>query len=286
MNTKEYIESGILEAYVLGAVSEEERLHIEVAIAQYPDVAAEVAAIEETMFAVAQAGAVAPPPHMQQQIWNVLDTDAHAGFIPPGGFEPEAHTQTIPLTPPPADTVVVSSGPTWQRAAVWAAFLTSLLTNILLLSQRNESKKQNDLLAAKVDSMNIRQQALASRIDMYEHERDMLVDTGMKTVVMRSMKPGHNEMAGMVFMDKTQGIAYLSLHHMPMPPQGKQYQLWVIKDGKPVDMGVIPNDMVASNGMQKIAGQMTGGQAFAISLEKEGGSPVPTMEQIYVMGGV
>ena len=85
----------------------------------------------------------------------------------------------------------------------------------------------------------------------------------------------------MVFWSKEKGDTYLSLVNMPMPPQGKQYQLWVIQDGKPVDMGMIPNDMVYG-GMQKIDKSILKGQAFAISLEKEGGNPTPT--EVMVVG--
>ena len=59
-----------------------------------------------------------------------------------------------------------------------------------------------------------------------------------------------------------------------------------MQNGKPVDMGLLPNSMVSVDGMQKVAKTVTNGQAFAISLEKEGGAPVPTMANIYVMGKV
>ena len=72
---------------------------------------------------------------------------------------------------------------------------------------------------------------------------------------------------------------------MPMPEKGKQYQLWVIQDGKPVSMGVIDNNLVANAGMMyKIPMQVKGGQAFAISLEKEGGNPTPT--EVMAVGAI
>ena len=69
-----------------------------------------------------------------------------------------------------------------------------------------------------------------------------------------------------------------------MPPKGMQYQLWVIKGDKPVDMGMIPNDMVEEGGMMKMNKTTQDGQAFAISLEKEGGNPTPTT--VMVVGGI
>ncbi|MCB0697190.1 MAG: anti-sigma factor [Chitinophagaceae bacterium] len=270
MNIKEYIESGILEAYVLGALTEDERIGVESDIALYPELAAELAAIEEAMLNLAQDQAVPPPAFMQEQIWEALDNETTEEE--PAEDNNPAPTQTIPIPP---------KQPSWQRAAIWAAVIVSALTNFILLSQRNQSRDQQMALVAKVDSMEATQQQLATVIDAYKKEKDLLADPGMKTVVMH--KEGDTHMAGVVYWNKEKGDAYLAFHNMPLPPQGKQYQLWVIQDGKPVDMGVISNDMVAKDGsLKKIPLNVQSGQAFAISLEKEGGNPTPT--QVYMVG--
>lgn len=272
MNIKEYIESGILEAYALGALTEEERAGVEADIAMYPELAAELAAIEATMHKLADEQAVPPPAFMQEQIWNALDTEATTQAPPP-----QPTPRAIPL--PSADTK--QRQPSWLRAAIWAAVVVSVLTNFMLLSQRNESREEQKILAAKLDSMTAAQQQLATLVGAYKKEMDMMADPGMQTVVMR--KEGDTKMAGMVYWSKEKGEAYLALHNMPMPPQGKQYQLWIIQDGKPVDMGVIPNDMVSKDGMmQKIPMTVAEGQAFAISIENEGGNPTPT--QVFMVG--
>ncbi len=270
MDIKEYIESGMLEAYALGALTEQERATVEADIAMYPELAAELAAIETTMHRLADEQAVPPPAFMQEQIWNALNSEAATQAPPPA---PKA----IPL--PPADTK--QRQPSWMRAAIWAAVVVSVLTNFMLLSQRNKSREEQAVLAAKVDSMSATQQELTAMVGAYKKEMDMLADPGMQTVVMR--KEGDTKMAGMVYWSKDKGEAYLALHNLPMPPQGKQYQLWVIQDGKPVDMGVISNDMVTKDGMvQKIPMTVASGQAFAISIENEGGNPTPT--QVYMVG--
>jgi anti-sigma-K factor RskA len=47
-------------------------------------------------------------------------------------------------------------------------------------------------------------------------------------------------------------------------------------------MGMLPNTMANTPAMQKVSMQVTDGEAFAISLEKEGGNPTPTT--VYVLG--
>ena len=76
---------------------------------------------------------------------------------------------------------------------------------------------------------------------------------------------------------------FLNPKNLPAAPTGKQYQLWAIVDGKPVDMGMYdPNNKSLVQEMKTVSKP----QAFAITLEKEGGSPTPTMEEMYVMGPI
>lgn len=277
MNIKEYIESGILEAYVLGSLTEQERASVEADMVLYPELADEVEAIEMAMQLHANETSVTPPAFMQEQIWNAIKAQQS-----PANKETVAENPTakvVEFTPPAA-----IQRPAWQRAAVWAAVIVSVLTNFMLLSQRNKIKQEQAAMAARVDSMQGIQQQLLAKAEAYNKGMDMLADTSMKTIVMRSALPGH-EMTGMVFWSKTKGDTYLAIHNMPMPEKGKQYQLWVIQDGKPVSMGVIDNDLVANAGtMFKVPMNITGGQAFAISLEKEGGNPTPT--EVMVVGAI
>ncbi|MEZ5015441.1 MAG: anti-sigma factor [Flavipsychrobacter sp.] len=278
MNIKEYIESGILDAYVLGALTQEERAEVQANMAQYPDVAAEVAAIEDSMQSFAEENAVPPPAFMKEKIWEAIQEKGED--LPQKAEEDTRETKAIPLL---AEERRRQNN--WSRAAIWAALIGSLLTNLILWSQSNTNQQKVTAYTSIVDSLKANEQKLATLVEGFKKEKDMLADPTMQTIVMRSMK-ADKSMAGTIYWSKEKGDAYLALHNMPVPEKGKQYQLWVIADGKPVDMGVISNDMVVDGTMQKVAQLVKDGQAFAISLEKEGGSPVPTMEEIYVLGTV
>lgn len=267
VDTKEYIESGILEAYVLDALTPEEKLRVARDIAQHPELAAEVRAIEEGMLAFAQAGAGQPPAFLKDHIWDAIAREQE-------GARPQ--TNVRPLSPGTAK-------PSWQRAAIWAAFLVSILTNFMLLSQRNKLKEERTAMQLQMDTVKRQQQFLADAVANYTREKEMLADTAMQPVIMKTMQPGH-PMAATVYWSRQKGETYLVIQKMPPPPSGMQYQMWVIQDGKPVSMGVLSDDIVVPGAITRLPMQVTSGQAFAISLEKEGGSPTPTMEQIQVMG--
>ena len=76
---------------------------------------------------------------------------------------------------------------------------------------------------------------------------------------------------------------FLEIKNLPDAPTGKQYQLWAIVDGKPVDMGMY--SAKEDSTVQEMK-SVDNAQAFAITLEKEGGNATPTMEEMYVMGTI
>lgn len=276
MDIKEYIESGILEAYALGALTPEEKSEVARTIEQYPELAEELKFIEETLYSAAEADAIAPPAFMKEKIWDVLAAEHPDISVVPASPIAQQSPNVIPFTPP-------TQRPVWQRAAIWAAFIVSALTNFVLLSQRNKLRDDSIAMQQQMDTVKQQQQALAQTVANYSKEKEMLADTTMQAVVMKTMQPGH-PMAATVYWGKKTGDTYLAIQKLPPPPSGKQYQMWVIQDGKPVSMGVIPDEVVLHNMVTKLPMQITSGQAFAISLEKEGGSSTPTMEQIQVMG--
>lgn len=281
MTTKEYIESGNLEAYVLGVLSPQEEAQVQADIARDPELAAEVARLEDTLFNAAMADAMPPPPALDDKIWGAIQASTPAqatgtAELPPAQPAPQQVVpKTIPLPPPAPRTSA------FRYAAMWGALVISVAMNGMFWMQ---SSKQKELVAARtaeIDSMKRNQEGLAQLLNNYHKRADMMADTSMKTIVMQTMVKDH-PMAATMYWNKSNGHAYVMLDALPKPPEGMQYQLWVIQDGKPVSMGVLSSDMIATAAIEKVDMQVTDAQAFAISLEKQGGNPTPTT--VYVMG--
>jgi hypothetical protein len=61
------------------------------------------------------------------------------------------------------------------------------------------------------------------------------------------------------------------------PPAGSDYEVWIVRAGKPVSQGVVAPD---SRGMAvlrlEIFGEVGAVSGFAVSLEPKGGSPIPS----------
>jgi len=89
-------------------------------------------------------------------------------------------------------------------------------------------------------------------------------------------QPAAPDASAKIFWMKNTGEVMVDASSLPDAPPGKQYQFWGIVDGVPVDGGlIITNDKGKKFRMQpmKAFGRA---EAFAISLEKEGGSKAPT----------
>ena len=271
MNTREYIESGILEAYLLGSLTKEETRQVEADVAMYPELKEEMKAIENAMQLFTTSLAKELPAGLDNKIWAALQ------FASPNAGDGHTAPKVIPFTPE------YRKPARWQLAAIWIGLVGSLLLNAFLFKQGQNTKSDREELSAKVFMLEHEQKDLAYLLSEYQKNKTMMTDTSMQTIVMHTVQPGH-PMAATVYWSKNNGVAYVSVDGLPAAPKGMQYQLWVMQDGKPVDMGVISNDMPSTPAMQKVIKSVTTGQAFAISLEKEGGSPSPTMANIYVMG--
>jgi anti-sigma-K factor RskA len=89
---------------------------------------------------------------------------------------------------------------------------------------------------------------------------------------------------GIVHWNQDQKLAYIEVKYLPPPPAGKQYQLWAIVKGKPTDMGVLT--LEPGENILKTVPFIANAQAFAVTLEDIGGSPVPTLDQMYLLGNV
>jgi anti-sigma-K factor RskA len=250
MNPKDIIESGDLELYVMGLLSAEQMQQIEQWAEQYPEVRQALDQIEADLEQLAQQQAIAPPPSLQTQLENKL-------FPPQPPLSTSNKETNSPLRPIKSLSIIVLLQTLVIVALAYQLTKTSPPPCPPIPVQ--EPSKEQKILAQL--------QAIAN-------------DTATQRIALKGQKASPKA-AAVALWNPNKHSLYLSTETMPLPPQDKQYQLWAIVDGKPLDLGVlalkeqwhfiqIPQDAKV--------------QAFAITLEPIGGQPQPTMEQMYVMG--
>lgn len=277
MDIKEYISSGIIEAYVMGLASEEEISILDCVRKNNPVVQQAIIDAQETLEEFATREAIAPPPALKSAIWAKISNDnQHQPVI-----QEEQTTgtpQDEPITAPLYPTQSIDNNSTtikWFAIAASILLVASIGLNLYLNNNQDNIKTQLAVLTESQKSTDLAYQNLKSKWDMANNP-------AMKTIPLLGVEK-HPDMKAMVYMENSSNAVYLTLENLPVASKDHQYQLWAIVDGKPVSLGVYDQDSKLS--VQKMTA-VNSAQAFAITLEKRGGSPTPTMENMYVMGKV
>lgn len=291
MDIQAYIQSGVLEAYALGTLPAAEAAEVEALVAAHPALRAELDALQESLRAYAEANAKTPPRDLESRIWSAIEasrTAPGAQPAPADSYRSEAgQTRVVPL--PTGERRRASFG--FARAAGIALLVGSLALNGYLWNERKRAHERIARLEAHRE-----QQAtfFASRISAQDRQlqayammKELMADPAVRTVRLENLRPDA-ERASIVFHNARSGASYLAVQKLPPPPPGKQYQLWVMQNGTPHGIGLLTGGTSAASpaDIQLVPVPISGGEAFAISIESVGGALTPTMDQIVMMGKV
>ncbi|HYE53558.1 MAG TPA: anti-sigma factor [Chitinophagaceae bacterium] len=272
MNVKEYIASGIVESYVLGLASKEEMAEFERMCAAHSEVQAARDAFEQQLELHALRTGIKPPVHLQSKIFAEIEVEADR-------LRSSAASNNSYVHPEAAGSPPVTAMRWWKYGAAAAIILLlgSVVLNIYFANRYNTYKK---LYLTSQTELTSTKQTLQTHLTDYQNMVEILRDTNMAVVKMRGMESSPGSMAT-VYWDKRSKDVYLFVNSLPEPAPGKQYQLWALVSGQPVDAGMLNWDDASTVAVMKNIPQAHG---FAITLENMGGSPTPTMDAMYVMG--
>ncbi|SHE37587.1 anti-sigma factor [Chryseobacterium takakiae] len=269
MNTKEYISSGIIESYILGLASPEEAGILECVMKNNAEVKAAFEEAQKTLEDLATVQAVTPPDDLRAKIWNKIQQEQNVEELSP------VASADIPAAQP-QEEIGIQRNSKWKAFAIAASvlFLLSVTGNIFWMN--NQAVTQQEIARMSTEKKN---QDLA--MQKMNQKMEMISNPDMKMVMLKGVEK-HTDSKAMVFWDTKTKAVYLNAEKLPKAPEGMQYQLWAIEDGKPVNAGMYTEEKDSKTALANIPKA----QAFAITLEKQGGSAVPTMENMYVMGEI
>jgi anti-sigma-K factor RskA len=242
-----------IEAYMLDQLSAADRLQVERALAADPALQQRKEELEHSLELIAFAGAVAPPVGLRERVL------ARVG------------------APEPVRSVVI---PMW---GVWAAASLLLLAAVgIYLTTSRIARVEAELAAVRESNERLTQHVNQTSIAATNLKTEFrLTSAGYRRIELTATptSPGGS---AVVFWSADEGETYF-VGQLPPVPAGKQYQLWALHNGQPIDagvLGVIPNGILEP--MQKIPKA----DAFAVTLEPMGGSRSPTASAMMVMGTI
>ena len=260
MNSRELIDSGTLELYVFGKLSEKENQEIAALAKQNPEIQAEILAIENAVINLSQSVA----PHLSATNYEKI----RAQIL--------AKNNAIPI----------NRRNSWSTYTGWAAAAVLVVGFGFQLYQLNQSNATIDQLATEKVVMQESIVDLELKKQEAENVLAIVRDNNNIQVALAGQEVAPTAYAKAYYNKETQEV-YIDASGLPSPPEGKVYQVWGLKLDPltPQSIGLL-SDFTASNTKVFKVDKAEGAEAFGITLEPAGGSVSPTLEQLYTLGKV
>lgn len=262
MDVKTYIESGILELYVAGTLSEKENEEVYKLMQQHPEILQEVLEIESAVVKLTSTTST----QVSNRVFQAVKKELNIG---------ETDSKVISITKY-----------NWLTYSGWAA---AIILGVGLFWTSN----QNVQLKSDIQIAETQQSLLETQI---ENSKKSLSEANTLISVLRDDNITKIQLAGQgdftstyakVYWDKNEQRIFLDAQGLPEPPPGKVYQVWSLKLSPltPTSLGTIDTFTTDKNKIFEIE-NFNESEAFGITLEPAGGSKTPTMEQLYTLGVV
>lgn len=250
---------GLVGAYAVDAIDEQERDAFELHLAECPECQAEVANLREAAAQLSLMSETAPPSSMRDAVLAGIRTvrplppleEQPGGPLasgPVGGLSPAAEAPTA------AETNVVQLR-TRRRMTAWLA--SAAAAAVFLVGGIAWSPWDN----GSSGTVSPTEQVLAAK-DAQRYEK---VIGGAKATIVRSVSLGK---------------AVIIADHMPAAPEGKDFQLWFDQPNRGmVSAGVMPHGS-ADTVTVLLSGDAATATGAGITVEPAGGSTAPTTEPL------
>ena len=179
------------------------------------------------------------------------------------------------------------SGVDRATLAVAASFALLIVSLSLIFYALNLSR-QLEMRNERIDEQQATITDLNEEIERKDELLAILESRQVNMVVMRGMEASP-EGYGKIIWDAQNQQALLQVSNLPPVPSNMEYQLWLIRNNKPVSAGMFAVHDPKRDSFFKIeqidstAQQAT--NAFAVTLEPKGGMPQPTGD-MYLMGNM
>ena len=261
MDTKEYIESGILELYVYGLLSESENEEVAQKAKTNKEINDEIISIEKAVLNISSSFSPFLSVDNFEKIKSKLEVK---------------HGKVISMKQKPS----ISKYFGWVAAAVFLFGIGYFYNQ----QQNTQSKvvnleKSKSELEQKIKTKDAKAIKFQEALSVVRDSKNTVVAlTGQAVDINASAK---------VYWNKEKHTVYIDAAGLPEPPKGMVYQVWSLKLNPltPTSIGLLDRFKEQDSRIFAV-NDAVDAEAFGITLEPAGGSETPTMTQLYTLGKV
>jgi len=262
MDTKQYIESGILELYVYGLLSETENSEVSQMAKEHPEIEAEIISIEKAIVNLSTSFS----PFLSADNFEKIKTQLDFKY-----------------------SKVIEMKPRNNRLQYlgWAAAVILLVGVGYQYTQLNEMQnqvvdvqKEKSNLQNAIANLELKNKQTLTALTVFRDAKNRVIHLGGQAVAPTSYAK--------IYWNKETEVVYVDASGLPKPPKGMVYQIWSLKlqpQLTPTSIGLL-SDFSTNTEKVFTVEKTSDAEAFGITLEPAGGSKSPTMEQLYALGKV
>ncbi|MCS7027537.1 MAG: anti-sigma factor [Bacteroidia bacterium] len=254
---QEIIDSGVLEEYVLGLLSEAESREVEQYMLQYPEIQNIVFELQESLFQYSLQYQKTPNPALKEKILSKIYQ------IEDKNSEP-------------------------KRIVLPLLYVLSLIAGVFAITfailWQNEVKNSKNLHKQVAQLRDEHRNCESKYKDLKKNYESLITSDKGYRAVAKLCNSKTNLCLATIYWDYASKQAYYRIEAFPALPDNKVYRLWYIANKKPIDAGILKNTQKDS-GLKSIELMHRDVEAFAVTLEEKAGeyraSP-PRPEEIFI----
>ncbi|MEL6987021.1 MAG: anti-sigma factor [Bacteroidota bacterium] len=258
---RKFLESNLLEDYLLGVLSETDNQKVELYLSKYPEAQQKYNQMQVDIEIMAKKTAIKAPTALKASIMENIDahsTHTTEANLPNSGRKIEDSKTRISW---------------WTMAASFAA-LCFATTAFYLWNQNNNLKSQ--LASAETELIRVK------ALNQDQESQRVILASNLEIIhnanTERFVLSGNDkapQFSTVAYWNTKNRKGYLKVNELPALPQNRCFQLWADVDGKMVSLGVIQN----KEGLIELPFKEKA-ESLNITIEQEGGSDHPDVSQL------
>jgi anti-sigma-K factor RskA len=153
----------------------------------------------------------------------------------------------------------------------------------MLGKQKNELKAAKTQIELDNENLETRVSFLQQAANKAAADMEVYRSHDYKKVMLMPVASSSHEMACVYWNPVTHKL-FVDNCGLANPGEGKTYQLWAMKNGKPVSVGLFKQEMY-NQGLQEFA-SVDLPESFAVTIENKDGASEPTLSALQVAGKI
>ncbi|MEQ8707023.1 MAG: anti-sigma factor [Phaeodactylibacter sp.] len=260
MNKDKFLQTGLLEQYILGLTDEEETAVVKQYAETFPEVQAEIDQMREAMDQYAKQYAVMPPEELKARVMQGVDRADQR-----------------------SDRDAASPGPSPSGTNWLGAILLTVLAGASVFLYKSKTSAELELASLESRYALFQDECEREKAALRQQQQVFATLKHEATVPVRLQATSLNPNAQAVaYLNGLEKVAYINTGMLPELPAGKTYQLWADVEGEMINMGVLNHH---ADGLQAVT-YIDHAESLNITIEPQGGSTAPTVAQLIVNGEV